>query len=203
MTTFDLDAFEPPLEVPELRGDSVVLRPFTQADLDLVRRAASDPYIPSITSVPADYSDAGGRAFIERQLEQALLGHGYPFVIAEATDPAVGVGSVGLWLREIESGRASIGYWLAPEARGQKLAAAALRLVRTYAFDVLAIPRLHLFVEPWNSASARTAEAAGFRREGLLHGWERIDDEQRDAISFALLREEWDGGGEPQWSRHG
>ena len=37
----------------------------------------------------------------------------------------------------------------------------------------LAIPRLHLFVEPWNAASARTAEAAGFDREATLRGWER------------------------------
>jgi ribosomal-protein-alanine N-acetyltransferase len=193
MTPFDLDVFAAPLEVPELRSASVVLRPFTMADLALVRQAAEDPYIPTITSLPATYSEAEGQAFIARQLERALGGHGYPFVIAEAADPVVGVGSVGLWLREIESGRASIGYWLVPAARGKKLAEAAVRLLSDFAFDVLAIPRLHLFVEPWNSASLRTAERAGFHREGILRGWERIDDVQRDAICFALLREEWDG----------
>ena len=35
------------------------------------------------------------------------------------------------------------------------------------------------------------AEAAGFRREALLRGWERIDGEQRDVECFALLREDW------------
>jgi [ribosomal protein S5]-alanine N-acetyltransferase len=191
MTTFDLSAFDPPLEVPELRDESVVLRAFTPADVDLVRRAASDPYIPTITSVPARYSDKEGTAFIERQHARAQGGHGYPLVIAEAGDPACGIGSIGLWLREIDSGRASIGYWLVPAARGKKLATAALRLVTTFAFDVLAIPRLHLFVEPWNAASARTAELAGFTSEGLLRGWERIDGEQRDAVSYVLLRHEW------------
>ena len=34
-----------------------------------------------------------------------------------------GIGSIGLWLQEIESGRASIGYWLVADARGQGLAA--------------------------------------------------------------------------------
>jgi RimJ/RimL family protein N-acetyltransferase len=191
MTTFDLTAFDPPLEVPELRSESVVLRAFVPADTDLVRRAAADPYIPTITSVPARYSDREGEAFIERQHERALGGHGYPLVIAEAVDPAYGVGCIGLWLREIESGRASIGYWLVPAARGKKLATAALRLVTTFAFDVLAIPRLHLFVEPWNEASARTAELAGFTSEGLLRGWERVDGAQHDAVSYALLRHEW------------
>ena len=61
----------------------------------------------------------------------------------------------------------------------------------SFAFGVLSIPRLHLFVEPWNVASARTAEAAGFSREATLRGWERIDGEQHDADCFALLRSEW------------
>jgi ribosomal-protein-alanine N-acetyltransferase len=63
-----------------------------------------------------------------------------------------------------------------------------------FAFETLAIPRLHLFVEPWNVASQRTAEAAGFVREALLRGWERVDDSQRDAFSYALLRQEWSAG---------
>ncbi len=60
-----------------------------------------------------------------------------------------------------------------------------------FAFDQLTIPRLHLFVEPWNVASSRTAEAAGFRLEATLRAWERIDDEQRDVECHALLYDEW------------
>jgi RimJ/RimL family protein N-acetyltransferase len=171
-----------------------VLRPFALADLPLVREAAADPYIPTITSVPATYSDDDGRAFIERQFERSEGGHGFPFVIAAAAHPERGIGSLGLWLREIESGRASIGYWLTPSARGEHLAAWALRGVVAFAFETLAIPRLHLFVEPWNLASQRTAEAAGFVREALLRGWERVDGSQHDAYSYALLRQEWSGG---------
>jgi RimJ/RimL family protein N-acetyltransferase len=60
-----------------------------------------------------------------------------------------------------------------------------------FAFEKLAIPRVHLFVEPWNVASARTAESAGFRREATLRGWERIDGSQRDADCYAQLCSEW------------
>jgi [ribosomal protein S5]-alanine N-acetyltransferase len=83
---------------------------------------------------------------------------------------------------------------LTPSARGAHLAGWALRGVVAFAFETLAIPRLHLFVEPWNVASQRTAEAAGFVREALLRGWERVDDSQRDAVSYALLRQEWSAG---------
>lgn len=194
MSRFELATFQPPLRVPELRSGPTVLRPFALADLPLVREATADPYIPTITSVPATYSDDEGRAFIERQFERSEGGHGFPFVIATGAHPERGIGSLGLWLREIESGRASIGYWLAPSARGAHLAGWALRGVVAFAFETLAIPRLHLFVEPWNVASQRTAEAAGFVREALLRGWERVEGSQHDAFSYALLRQEWSAG---------
>jgi [ribosomal protein S5]-alanine N-acetyltransferase len=95
---------------------------------------------------------------------------------------------LGLWLREIEFGRASIGYWIAPPVRGKRLAGWALRGAATFAFDMLAVPRLQLFIEPWNIASQRTAEFASFRREALLRGWERIGDTQHDAYCYARLR---------------
>jgi ribosomal-protein-alanine N-acetyltransferase len=192
MTAFDLSSFEAPLAVPELQSGPVVLRPFSLSDLPLIRLAAADPYIPSVTSVPSGYSDDGGRAFIERQLSQASGGHGYPFAIAESSCPDRGLGGMGLWLHEIESGRASVGYWVTPGARGHHFAGWALRGLVSFAFAELAIPRLHLFVEPWNIASRRTAEFAGFTQEALLRGWERIDDMQRDVYSYALLRQSWD-----------
>lgn len=192
MSPFDPAALGPPLRVPHLAGPPVALRPYDEPDLALVRLAAADPLIPSISSIPRTYTEEAGRAFLARQHARAAEGDGYSFVIALESDPA-GLGSIGLWLQEIDSGRASIGYWLVADARGNGLAAHALRAVVSFAFGTLEIPRLHLFVEPWNVASARTADAAGFRREATLRGWERIDGEQRDADCFARLRTEWSG----------
>ena len=191
MSNFDPAAFTPPLRVPELVSPPVVLRPYALSDLALVRQASADPFIHSISSVPARYTDDAGRAFIARQHARDSEGDGYSFVIALEGEPNTGIGSIGLWLREIESGRASIGYWLVADTRGQRMATHALQAVVTFAFGALSIPRLHLFVEPWNVASARTAEAAGFVREATLRGWERIDGEQHDADCYALLHSEW------------
>ncbi len=195
MNMFHLEAFTPPLHVPLLAWPPVVLRPYAISDLAMVRQASADPAIPPISSVPATYTDDAGRAFIERQHARASEGDGFSFVIARGDEPSAGLGSIGLWLQEVESGRASIGYWLLTTARGHGLAACALRAVVDFAFDELAIPRLHLFVEPWNIASARTAEAAGFNREATLRGWERIDGAQHDADCFALLHSERDSPG--------
>jgi len=92
-----------------------------------------------------------------------------------------------LWLRDWEEGRASLGYWLAGSARGQGVAAEALRAVVRWALGDLRIPRLQLCVEPWNVASVRTAERAGFRREGLLRSWQQVGEERRDMIMYSML----------------
>jgi ribosomal-protein-alanine N-acetyltransferase len=191
MSGFDPTALTPPLRVPELVSPPVVLRPYALSDLALVRQASADPLIPSISSVPRRYTDDAGRAFIARQHAREVEGDGYSCVIAHESEPQAGVGSIGLWLQEIESGRASIGYWLVADARGQRMATHALRAIVAFAFGTLSVPRLHLFVEPWNVASAKTAEAAGFAREATLRGWERIDGEQHDADCYAFLYADW------------
>ncbi|WP_307817941.1 GNAT family protein [Streptomyces sp. MBT61] len=71
--------------------------------------------------------------------------------------------------------------------RGQGVARAALRTVTGWALRDLGVPRLQLYIEPWNTASARIAEDIGFRREGLLRGWQQVGDERRDMAVYALL----------------
>ncbi|MFE9096501.1 GNAT family N-acetyltransferase [Streptomyces sp. NPDC007264] len=176
-----------PLDVPRLAaGGSFVLRPWELGDLPLVREASSDDYIPLITTVPSTYSQAAGEAFIRRQWERASSGSGYPFVIVRITDGRP-LGMVGLWLRDRSEGRASLGYWLAGSARGQGIAAEALRAVVRWALDDLRIPRLQLYVEPWNATSQRTAERVGFQREGLLRSWQQVGEERRDMFMYSVL----------------
>ena len=86
------------LIVPTLAAGPFRIRPFMLADIDAVREASRDPYIPLITTVPAAFTEDEGSRFIERQWGRAEQGTGYSFAIADArTDRAVG--QVGLWLQ--------------------------------------------------------------------------------------------------------
>ncbi|MEU8616281.1 GNAT family N-acetyltransferase [Streptomyces sp. NPDC048623] len=178
-----------PLDVPVLPARSGhTLRPWRLSDLPLVREASADPYIPLISTIPTPYTDPDAEAFVRRQWERASTGAGYPFVIeTPAGRPA---GTIGLWLKDLPQGRASLGYWLTPAARGHGAAASALATVTTWAFHTLRIPRLELHVEPWNTPSLRTAEHIGFRREGLLRGWQQVGEERRDMYVYGLLRDD-------------
>jgi [ribosomal protein S5]-alanine N-acetyltransferase len=175
--------------LPVLSASSVRLRGFEPGDLGLVEQAAEDPYIPLISSVPFPYRSDAGRQFIERQRHRLGDGYGYSYVVTEqATGTAVG--SAGLWLRDLDLGRASIGYWILATARGRGLGAQALSALTRFAFDRLLVPRLELMIEPWNQASLRTAERGGFVREGVLRQFQLVGARRRDMALYARLLED-------------
>ncbi|MBW6433475.1 GNAT family N-acetyltransferase [Actinoplanes hulinensis] len=175
-----------PTEIPTLPLGPIQLRPFRETDAEVVMSAATDPLIPLITTVPDSGRRTDALAFIKRQQERLPSGIGYSFAIAEtARDEAVG--QIGLWLHDYRHGRASIGYWLAPQHRGHGYASAALRALTRWARTLPDIARLELYVEPWNEASWQTAERADFRREGLLRSWQPVGHERRDMYMYSLL----------------
>jgi RimJ/RimL family protein N-acetyltransferase len=175
----------PTLEAPPWR-----LRPFEESDLELVAEASRDPVIPLVSSVPRRFDPDAGRRYLRRHQRSLRDGYGYSFVIAGPDGR--GVGSLGVWLRDVDLGRASIGYWVLAGARGRGAASSALGAASRWALGELGIPRLELWVEPWNVASVRTAEHAGFRLEGLLRSWQAVDGERRDMYGYSLLAADLD-----------
>ncbi|WP_223164240.1 GNAT family N-acetyltransferase [Nocardioides mesophilus] len=114
-----------PTSMPRLQGRSVVLRPFEPADQSLVASVASDTLIPLITTVPRGGGPEEVAAYIERQQRRLAEGAGYSFAIADGST-GEGVGQIGLWLRDADQGRATIGYWVAPHFRRRGFARDAL-----------------------------------------------------------------------------
>jgi ribosomal-protein-alanine N-acetyltransferase len=180
-------AFGSPLPSVSLTEGPITLRAFADRDLPVVEAASRDALIPTISTIPASFTEAAGRAYIERQNQRSLSGEGWSLAIADAgTD--VAFGQIGLWIGHLSKGRAEIGYWIAPGSRRMGAASRALGLLVGWAFEQLDVDRLSLFIEPWNEGSIKTAERAGFTRDGTLRGWERIDGESKDMLSFARLR---------------
>lgn len=174
-----------PLTLPDLRGERVRLRAFRSTDVPMLLEVAADPLIPVLTTVPSTPDPALAAEFIERQHGRARSGTGYSFAIADHDDTAVG--QIGFWLRDIDHGRVSIGYWIAAAARRRGYAADALRTVTAWGERLPEVHRLELYVEPWNVGSWRTAERAGFQREGLLRSWQQVGVERRDMYMYSRI----------------
>lgn len=169
--------------VPPTHGQ-VVLRAVRDDDVAMARELSTDPYVPATGTLPADASDDEARAWVRRQQGRHAEGRGFSFTIAEArTDTAVG--HCGLWLAERSAGRATAGYAVAPSWRGRGLATDALLALTGFARTVPGLQRVALLIEPWNLASARTAERAGYVREGLLRDHQEIGGARRDVLVYA------------------
>jgi RimJ/RimL family protein N-acetyltransferase len=147
------------------------------AALHLGEAADDDVEVPDL---PA--ADAGAVAtFFETSRAEGEMLH---LVIAHAVDDSY-LGEVTLVIGEDRVGE--LGCGLIPPARGRGLATEALRLLAGWAFDVLDLGRLQVFVAEENVAALCLAERAGFLREGVLRAyWERGSG-RVDAILLSML----------------
>jgi len=155
-------------------------------DLPLIQEASKDSLIPLITSIPIQYTQEKGEAFIKRQWSRYEDNTGYSFAIVEnKTNRAIGACYIGM--ENIESGRATLGYWLIKSERGKGKIKPILKTLIAWAQTDLKIPRLELNVEPSNKPSIKTAEYLGFEQEGLMHSWQLIGDTRKDMIMMSLI----------------
>lgn len=150
---------------------------------------ATDAYIPTIGTLPPHADEAQALAWIRRQHERYDEGVGFSFAVADAASGAA-VGQCGLWLRELGEGRATAGYSIVPSGRGRGFAADALAALTGFGWTVPGLFRIALCIEPWNEGSIRTAERAGYEREGLLRSHQAIGGVRRDMLLYAAVRPE-------------
>ena len=170
----------------------VVLREFSAADLLMVQEMSTDPYVPLIGTLPPNANSQEAQAYIDRQRGRLPEGKGFSFAIADAATGR-GLGGIGLWRAGLEQGRATAGYSVTPSARGRGVAAAALTALTSFAWTIPDLHRIELYIEPWNAGSVKTAERAGFEREGLLRSHQEIGGRRRDMLLYATIREPTQG----------
>ena len=171
-----------------LATTEVLIRPWhAPDDLACVEAAATDPDIPAGTTVPAVFSTAAGRAFLDRQHARLTSGDGISQAVTDgATGQAVGL----MYLdRRPQPWIAGLGYWLIPAARGRHLATPAIRLVTEWALRELDVLRVEAWVAPGNLPSQRVLQHAGFTYEGRLRNFLRLRDETTDGLVYSRVAE--------------
>lgn len=106
----------------------MVLRSSLDEDVPLIQDVSADPLIRLITRVPTTPRAEEARAFISRQRARLTSGEGYSFAIADV-ETGQAVGQIGLWLRDLAQGRASLCYWVSAQHRRRVFASNARRAV--------------------------------------------------------------------------
>ena len=165
------------------------LREFADADLADVVAACRDPLTQRFTRLPPDYSEDHGRAFIAGAPGRRARRESIELAVAAAADDRL-LGAVGLIMDRHDAGRAEVGYWVAPRARGGGVAGRALALISAWALGPLGLARLDLNASVSNAASMRAAERCGYVREGTLRrAWYR-GPVREDLAVYSLLAED-------------
>src|SRR5262245_8310610 len=170
----------------DLTSDGFRLRRLVVGDAPALARLRQDEETLRWTQ-PAGGTVADAQVAIDAANQMWINGEAAEFAIVslEAEEELLG----GINLTFYDPGRASIGYGLAPEARGQGIATRALRLLSNWAFTTFdELVRLELWILPGNEPSVRVAERAGFQREGVLRSRLAVGRELRDVVSYSLLR---------------
>ena len=174
--------------VPPLADEVVALRPWREADVPGKLLAFGDPVVQRFSwPRTTPYTEADARSYFAEQEAARLRGEELNFALAEPGDQDVVLGGGSLYDVRLDQGCASVGYWLAPGARGRGVATHAVRQLARWAFAELGLARLELTCGPDNEASQRVAERCGFVREGLFRSHVPFKAGRRDTVIYSLL----------------
>ena len=171
---------------PELTDGVIRLRQLRAADKAAVVKACNDGLVERFCyRVPFPYQDSDFVEFLaynEQFWASELIANWT--VVDPQTDELLAMISLDV-VAVRQAGE--IGYWCAPWARGRGVMSAAVRLVRDWAFDALELERLELTTDVENVGSQRVAQAAGFRREGVMRGYLTARDHRTDDVLFGMV----------------
>jgi RimJ/RimL family protein N-acetyltransferase len=136
------------------------------ADVPAIVDACQDPEIQRFTRVPSPYRIDDARDFVKSCRVAVDAGSGLGLVVRDGSGCLLG--SCGLVAIDWQDGRGKLGYWVAPWARRQGVAARATRAVCRWAFNVAGLERLELETVATNDGSNAVAAGLGFVHEGTL-----------------------------------
>lgn len=153
---------------PTLRVEELLLRPWQAGDAEAMVAAYQDPEIRR-WHVRTMTTDEASAWLSQRSARwRAEVGADWAVIRRDCL-----VGRAGLRTVSLAEAQAEVAYWTVPAARGQNIAARAVRAMSDWMFTEVGLHRLELNHSTLNPASCRVAEKAGFEYEGTRRqqGW--------------------------------
>ena len=173
---------------PPLADETVLLRPWREADVSDGLMGFSDPVIQRFSWPQATaFTEEDARGYFAGQESARLRGEDVQFALVEPKNEYLVLGGASIYEINLERGSAALGYWLAPQARGRGVVSCAVRLLAQWGFTGLGLARIELTCGPDNEASQRVAGRCGFVREGVMRSQTPFKGGRRDTVVFSLL----------------
>jgi RimJ/RimL family protein N-acetyltransferase len=172
-----------------LHGELVMLRARLEADVPVLHRelhedvatrsqADSRPWMPLAEGSASPYAATGEP------------GDAAAFSVVEKASGDL-AGEALLWGIDLHNRMAHIGISLRPGFRGRGLSTDAVRTLCEYGFSVRGLHRLQIETLAGNEAMIRTANRAGFSREGHFRRSAWVLGAFADEVVLGLLVDDW------------
>ena len=151
---------------PPLADDTITLEPLSQRHVPVFEQLVLEEDIRRFTMVPTRPDRHFAANWVARYERGWAEGSRAGFAILDSGGAIVGF--AGIFGLDDPGAEGEIGYLVAAEARGQGIAGRSVALLTRWAFDELGLERIELRIDSANAASARVAERAGYRLDGVL-----------------------------------
>ncbi|MCZ2404074.1 GNAT family N-acetyltransferase [Paenarthrobacter sp. Z7-10] len=157
---------------------------FVLAELMRANRDFMAPWEP--TRTPEFFTESGQRAAIDEVLVRHEQGTVLPHVILDAGGSVVGrITLNGIVRGAFQS--CSVGYWVSAAANGCGFATAAVREIKSVAFEDLGLHRIQAETLRHNAGSQRVLDHNGFVRIGMAPAYLKIAGRWQDMDLFQVI----------------
>ncbi|WDE07395.1 GNAT family N-acetyltransferase [Thalassomonas viridans] len=171
----------------ELTSDRISLTPFDQSDFALFVELSMSPVVMEHVYTPFTLEEATA-AFEEKTKPWTINSHAWLcFGIKEKTSGEK-LGNIGIKITDHKAKIAETGFMIKPGAQGKGFAGEALKLIKDYVFNALALNKLTATCAVANTGSYRLLEKTGFTREARLRQNTVINNRYVDDYVYGLCR---------------
>ena len=175
--------------------ERLTLREYALADEAAVHAYACDPIVSRYDTWGPNSAEQTREHFERRMAEQRQWPRDDVTLLAELRRERKAIGSVRLWVVDGSNRTAAIGYTFNRLYWNSGFATEAARALLECAFGTLNMHRVIATCDTRNGASWRVMEKLGMRREAEFIRDEFQKGEWRNTYLYALLHDEWQGGG--------
>ena len=178
-------------ELPTLRSERLVLRPFRLSDARRVQKLAGAKEIAATTlNIAHPYEDGLAEEWISG-LQKSFNEDKKCTLAICLNDGDLLVGAIDLTIFRSHE-KASLGYWVGRDYWGRGYCTEAARMMVKFGFENLGLSRIFATHLEHNPASGRVMEKLGMKREGVLRKHVKKWGKYYDLVYYGILKSEYE-----------
>jgi RimJ/RimL family protein N-acetyltransferase len=175
-----------------LKTSRLVLRNFTDADLDIFWKYRNDPEVAKYQGWKIPYPREKAKAFIDliKNAGAPRVGEWIQYAVALKDTNEI-IGDLGCHVKKADSRQAVIGFTISSPHWRKGYATEIIPALLRYLFVDLKMHRVAADCDVENTASYRTLEKLGFRREAHFIESFLINGAYTSEYHYGMLQREW------------